>query len=184
VATRKVKRFNEGGEGFGYGEGAGAAQGSGMGGFGSSGLGEGLGRGIGPGSEAMALGDYATEADYAAQDRSYMDANAANAALTAQENNMQNAQNLAASSQSARDRNALSAAQDNYASGVAAVASALGGYGNGNKGGGLGAGPNDNANDRAKGGMIKKYAKGGSVSSASSRGDGIAQRGKTKGRMC
>ena len=28
-----------------------------------------------------------------------------------------------------------------------------------------------------------KYAKGGSVS-ASSRGDGIAQRGKTKGRMC
>ena len=33
------------------------------------------------------------------------------------------------------------------------------------------------------GGMIKKYAKGGSVS-ASSRGDGIAQRGKTKGRMC
>ena len=29
----------------------------------------------------------------------------------------------------------------------------------------------------------KKYAKGGSVS-ASSRGDGIAQRGKTKGRMC
>ena len=31
---------------------------------------------------------------------------------------------------------------------------------------------------------VKKYAKGGSVSSASSRGDGIAQRGKTKGRMC
>jgi len=30
---------------------------------------------------------------------------------------------------------------------------------------------------------VKKYAKGGSVS-ASSRGDGIAQRGKTKGRMC
>ena len=28
-----------------------------------------------------------------------------------------------------------------------------------------------------------KYAKGGSVS-ASRRGDGIAQRGKTKGRMC
>jgi hypothetical protein len=33
--------------------------------------------------------------------------------------------------------------------------------------------------------MIKneKYKKGGKVSSASSRGDGIAQRGKTKGRM-
>jgi len=28
------------------------------------------------------------------------------------------------------------------------------------------------------------YKKGGKVSSASSRGDGIAQRGKTKGRMC
>jgi len=32
-----------------------------------------------------------------------------------------------------------------------------------------------------KGGKVKKYASGGSVSS---RGDGIAQRGKTKGRMC
>jgi len=31
------------------------------------------------------------------------------------------------------------------------------------------------------GGAVKKYALGGS---ASSRGDGIAQRGKTKGRMC
>jgi len=37
--------------------------------------------------------------------------------------------------------------------------------------------------DRATGGVIKSYAKGGSVS-ASSRGDGIAQRGKTRGRMC
>ena len=34
-----------------------------------------------------------------------------------------------------------------------------------------------------KGGKVKAYAKGGSVSSASSRGDGIAQRGKTKGRF-
>jgi len=34
-----------------------------------------------------------------------------------------------------------------------------------------------------KGGVVKKMAKGGKVSSASSRGDGIAQRGKTKGRM-
>ena len=32
-----------------------------------------------------------------------------------------------------------------------------------------------------KGGAAKKYAKGGSVSS---RADGIAQRGKTKGRIC
>jgi hypothetical protein len=36
---------------------------------------------------------------------------------------------------------------------------------------------------KAKGGAIQSYAKGGSVS-ASSRGDGIAQRGKTRGKMC
>ena len=35
-----------------------------------------------------------------------------------------------------------------------------------------------------KGGATKKMASGGSTSSASSRADGIAQRGKTKGRMC
>lgn len=34
-----------------------------------------------------------------------------------------------------------------------------------------------------KGGAVKKYASGGSVSSASKRADGIAQRGKTKGRV-
>lgn len=33
------------------------------------------------------------------------------------------------------------------------------------------------------GGAVKKYASGGSVSSASKRGDGIAMRGKTKGRI-
>ena len=32
--------------------------------------------------------------------------------------------------------------------------------------------------------MVKKYAKGGMVSSASPRGNGIAVRGKTKGRLC
>jgi len=36
---------------------------------------------------------------------------------------------------------------------------------------------------KAKGGAIQSYAKGGSVS-ASRRGDGIAQRGKTRGKMC
>jgi hypothetical protein len=35
-----------------------------------------------------------------------------------------------------------------------------------------------------KGGAVKKMASGGAVSSASKRADGIAQRGKTKGRMC
>jgi hypothetical protein len=34
------------------------------------------------------------------------------------------------------------------------------------------------------GGKITKMASGGKTSSASSRGDGIAQRGKTRGRMC
>ena len=35
-----------------------------------------------------------------------------------------------------------------------------------------------------KGGKVKAYAKGGKVSSASSRGDGIAVKGKTKGKIC
>ena len=34
------------------------------------------------------------------------------------------------------------------------------------------------------GGAVKKYAAGGSVSSASKRADGIAQRGKTRGKVC
>jgi hypothetical protein len=37
--------------------------------------------------------------------------------------------------------------------------------------------------DMKKGGKVKAFAKGGKVSSASSRGDGCAQRGKTRGRM-
>jgi len=35
-----------------------------------------------------------------------------------------------------------------------------------------------------KGGKVKKMASGGMTKSASSRGDGIAQRGKTRGKMC
>jgi len=42
--------------------------------------------------------------------------------------------------------------------------------------------PQDSAPMYRKGGAVKAYAKGGMVS-ASRRGDGIAQRGKTKGRM-
>jgi len=34
-----------------------------------------------------------------------------------------------------------------------------------------------------RGGAVKKYAKGGSVGSASKRADGCAQRGKTRGKM-
>jgi len=36
---------------------------------------------------------------------------------------------------------------------------------------------------KASGGAVKKMAKGGSVSSASKRADGCAQRGKTRGKM-
>jgi len=43
MGINRVKRFNEGGEGFGYGEGAGAAQGAGVGGYGSEGEGYGDG---------------------------------------------------------------------------------------------------------------------------------------------
>ena len=35
-----------------------------------------------------------------------------------------------------------------------------------------------------KGGAVKGYASGGSVSSASKRADGIATKGKTRGKMC
>ena len=37
---------------------------------------------------------------------------------------------------------------------------------------------------KKRGGAVKKYASGGSVSSASSRADGIASKGKTRGRIC
>jgi len=39
-------------------------------------------------------------------------------------------------------------------------------------------------NKMKKGGTVKKMSSGGKVSSASKRADGIAMRGKTKGKMC
>jgi hypothetical protein len=39
-------------------------------------------------------------------------------------------------------------------------------------------------NNMKRGGSVKKMASGGSTSSASRRADGIAQRGKTRGKMC
>jgi hypothetical protein len=45
----------------------------------------------------------------------------------------------------------------------------------------LSSGKGDEAGNLKRGGSVKKMAKGGS---ASSRGDGIAQRGKTRGKMC
>jgi hypothetical protein len=35
-----------------------------------------------------------------------------------------------------------------------------------------------------KGGAVKGYASGGTVSSASKRADGIATKGKTRGKIC
>ena len=35
-----------------------------------------------------------------------------------------------------------------------------------------------------RGGTVKKYASGGMVSSASRRADGIATKGKTRGKIC
>jgi hypothetical protein len=44
--------------------------------------------------------------------------------------------------------------------------------------------PSQSESAMKRGGTVKKYAAGGSVSSASKRADGIAQRGKTRGKMC
>ena len=61
----------------------------------------------------------------------------------------------------------------------------VGGGMDGGMGGGFGGGM-DGVGGMKRGGKVKKMASGGmtsKVSSASKRGDGIAQRGKTKGRM-
>lgn len=44
--------------------------------------------------------------------------------------------------------------------------------------------PSPSESAMKRGGAVKKYAAGGSVSSASSRADGIAIKGKTRGRIC
>ena len=159
MTANKVRHLYEGGDaaGYGYGEGEGAAQGAGMGGFGSSGMGEGLGRGIGPGTEAFALGRYATGRDYDAQDRSYMDANAANAALTAQENNMRDAQNLAAYSAFDRDRSARYAAEDDAATIAKSNSDNPNPSGFANFAGSF----YEGADGRAKGGYIGRFSEGG-----------------------
>ena len=46
-----------------------------------------------------------------------------------------------------------------------------------------GVAPDEGGTGMKKGGKVKKMAKGGSVSSASKRGDGCATKGKTKGRF-
>ena len=53
----------------------------------------------------------------------------------------------------------------------------------GGGGGGFGGSGTSSGMTMKRGGAVKGYAKGGMVGSASKRGDGIAQRGKTKGRV-
>jgi hypothetical protein len=43
---------------------------------------------------------------------------------------------------------------------------------------------NDETEKMKRGGKVKKMASGGMTSSASKRADGIASKGKTRGRMC
>ena len=62
------------------------------------------------------------------------------------------------------------------------IQESLGG-GGGFGGGGSGSETPSPGMTMKKGGAVKGYAKGGSVSSASRRADGIAMRGKTRGRM-
>ena len=49
---------------------------------------------------------------------------------------------------------------------------------------GMGGKELEKAMSKKKGGAVKKMAKGGSVSSASKRADGIAVKGKTRGKIC
>ena len=78
----------------------------------------------------------------------------------------------------------VGSALDRVSGSLSQASNAIGGGGMGT-GGGFGPQPNNLSSGMTmkKGGKVKGYAKGGSVSSASRRGDGIAQRGKTKGRM-
>lgn len=63
------------------------------------------------------------------------------------------------------------------------IQSRIGGGGGGFGGGGFGGSGTSSGMTMKRGGAVKGYAKGGMVGSASKRGDGIAQRGKTKGRV-
>ena len=175
MATRKVKRFNDGGDaaGYGYGEGAGAAQGAGVGGFGSPGEGYGgddnsnlTSRRVLEGETTSRFPGAPTNAPVGYFGRTTIAPEAEAAPVG------RYGRTTIASDTTPEEAASHRASMQAIADGVTA-------QGNSN----AGSFP-EGADGRAKGGMIKKYAKGGTVSSASSRGDGIAQRGKTKGRIC
>lgn len=75
------------------------------------------------------------------------------------------------------DTDAMSGVRDTIGRGLKSAAEGVGDYVRG-----LGK-REEKHGTYVKDGKVVKYAKGGSVSKASSRADGIAQRGKTKGRM-
>ena len=201
MATRKVKRFNDGGDaaGYGYGEGAGAAQGAGVGGFGSPGEGYGdsdnsnlTSRRVMAGDTMSRFSSAPTNAPVGYFGRTTIAPEAETAPVSAPTNappGYFGRVTIAPEAETApvgrygRTTIASDTTPEEAAShraSMQAIADGVTAQGNRNAGGAY----QGEGNDRAKGGMIKKYAKGGSVSSASSRGDGIAQRGKTKGRMC
>ena len=75
------------------------------------------------------------------------------------------------------DTDAMSGVRETIGKGLKSAAEGIGNYARG-----LGK-REEKHGTYVKDGKVVKYAKGGSVSKASSRADGIAQRGKTKGRM-
>ena len=77
----------------------------------------------------------------------------------------------------APESDVMSGVREKVGSGLKSAAEGIGNYARGL------AKREDKHGTYVKDGKVVKYAKGGSVSKASSRADGIAQRGKTKGRM-
>ena len=173
MATRKVKRFNEGGEGFGGGETGGGANAPGTGGNIPGGGYDGGGDNSNLTSRRVMAGDTMsrfpgapTNAPVGYFGRTTIAPEAEAAPVG------RYGRTTIASDTTPEEAASHRASMQAIADGVTAQ---------GNRNAGSFA---EGADGRAKGGRIKKYAKGGTVSSASSRGDGIAQRGKTKGRMC
>jgi len=157
VATRKVKRFNDGGDaaGYGYGEGEGAAQGSGMGGYGSPGEGYGDGDNANLTSRRVMAGD--TMSRFPGAPSNAPPGYFGRVTLPSEES--------AEYSNAMRDVGALNtrgalSARDRLEARSDAGSFAAPGFGD--LGQFAGSFP-EGADSRAKGGMMKKYEKGGSI---------------------
>ena len=178
MATRKVKRFNEGGEGFGEGFGGGETGGGanapGTGGNIPGGGYDGGGDNSNLTSRRVMAGDTMSRFPGAPTNAPVGYFGRTTIAPEAEAAPVGRYGRTTIASDTTPEEAA------SHRASMQAIADGVTAQGNRNAGGAY----QGEGNDRAKGGMIKKYAKGGSVSSASSRGDGIAQRGKTKGRIC